>query len=188
LALVSFSGIYFFPNVPVGLPLILEKFLFIAHSNKVDHPVEEKDDLVIKLKGLAELISGFKELLLLYEDPEMPFNEHECQDHLMERKALTVPFSPKLGIYFTDLAGGVIIRAQPGAKLVVDIEDTFIHDLIGELTVSFGLLQTKQVFAQAPCQLIRIVFYEIKQLKIEHRSSFRSDYLPMKLSKRAWMK
>jgi hypothetical protein len=77
----------------------------------------------------------------------MPFNEHECQDHLMERKALTVPFSPKLGIYFPDLAGGVIIHAQPRTELVVDIEDTFIHDFIGEFTVSFGLLHAEQVFA-----------------------------------------
>jgi hypothetical protein len=136
-----------YPQTRPWLPLILEKFLFIAHGNKVDHPVEEKDDLVIKLKGLAELISRFKELLLLHEDPEMPFNEHECQDHLMERKALTVPFSSKLGIHFPDLAGGVIIHAQPGTELVVDIEDTFIHDLIGELTVSLGLLHAEQVFA-----------------------------------------
>jgi hypothetical protein len=65
----------------------------------------------------------------------------------VERKALTAPFSSKLGIYFPDLTGGMIIHAQPGTELVVDIEDTFIHNLIGELTISFGLLDAEQVFA-----------------------------------------
>jgi hypothetical protein len=48
---------------------------------------------------------------------------------------LAEALSAELGVDLPDLAGGVVVQAQPGTELAVDIEDAVVDDVVGERAV-----------------------------------------------------